>query len=563
VRKRNGAWRAFFGPGKWRLFFYFTLLVSQVIVYTTVFYFIYPVLEGKPITLIEALFFTMETITTVGYGYLLPFHSQITMIFSIVVMVTGIFNLFMLVPLILEPYIRSVINPHPPQRLRQHFQGHVVVVGHSELTRELIENLTIADLDVVFVEQSLDTAREIENRSSHLAEVVWGNYNEPGTWENACIGSARTVIVSSDERTNATVILGIRHMTRARIIAVVDDLAFERYLRFAGADFVLSPKNSTGKILAQHGVIRTYTDTMFESVGSRERDAAGVEVLKLVNIPILPDSPANGKKLGDLGLSEKYGIHILSYWKCGEFVPQPVSSDVIDPSWMLYALGKDHGIRQAVENEFAAQGKIEARGIIAGFGDVGRAVFRELVSSGVTCTVIDRKKYAVSGIVGNAEDEEILRSAHVDEAQICVIALNDDTVNIFATLMTRNMNANISILARANEPASVDKLYRAGADYVALLPAIGGQVIAGLVLSEQVTVMLDLPDRRKILLKTISKNVPDSVEEIEKRTGVQVIGVEGPAGSQVEPPGTLEVRSGDSLVVIGGNAMLKKFMERY
>jgi Trk K+ transport system NAD-binding subunit len=540
--------------------FYFALLVTQVLAYTAVFHYIYPLLEGKSLTWVEALFFTMETITTVGYGYLLPFQSQVTMLFSIVVMITGIFNLFMLVPLMLEPYLQSVINPTPPLKVRRPLHGHVVIVGHTELTRELIENLTIADIDIVFVESALEQAREIESRSSDLAEVVWGNYSDPATWENACIGAARGVVVSRDERTNALVILGIRHMTKACIIAVVDDLSFERYLKYAGADFVLSPKNSTGRILAQHAVIRAYTDTTFELVGAREQ-VAEIEVLKLVNIPILPHSPACGKALKDIGLLEKYGVHILSYWKGGEFISEPVGSDVIDPSWMLYALGKEYGIRLAVESEFAAVGKTEAQGIIAGFGDVGRAAFRELVTAGVTCTVIDKKKYAVSGIVGNAEDEDILRSAQVDEAQVCVVALNDDNVNIFTTLMARNMNPDLTILVRANEPSSVDKLYRAGADYVALLPAIGGQVIAGLVLSDQVTVMLDLPDRRKILQKRLT--APASVAEIEKATGVQVIGIEKASGSRVLPPRSVVVEGGESVVVIGGNMMLRKFLERY
>jgi Trk K+ transport system NAD-binding subunit len=541
--------------------FYFALLVTQILAYTAIFHYIYPLLEGKSLTWVEALFFTMETITTVGYGYLLPFRSQITMLFSIVVMITGIFNLFMLVPLMLEPYLKSVINPTPPLKIRRPLHGHVVIVGHTELTRELIENLAIADIDIVFVESDLERAREIEDRASDKAEVIWGNYSNTATWENACIGSARSVIVSQDERTNALVILGIRHMTPAGIIAVVDDLSFERYLKFAGADFVLSPKNSTGKILAQHAVIRAYTDTTFELVGAREQDSHGIEVLKLVNIPILPHSPACGKTLRDIGLLEKYGVHILSYWKGGEFVSEPAGTDVIDSSWMLYALGKEYGIRLAIEAEFAAASKIEARGIIAGFGDVGRATFRELVTAGVTCTVIDKKKYAVSGIVGNAEDEDILRSAQVDEAQVCVVALNDDNVNIFTTLMARNMNCDLTILARANEPASVDKLYRAGADYVALLPAIGGQVIAGLILADQVTVMLDLPDRRKVLQKRMT--TPVTIADIEKATGVRVIGIEKTTGSQVLPPPAAFVESGESVVVIGGNMVLRKFLERY
>ena len=71
----------------------------------------------------------------------------------------------------------------------------------------------------------------------------------------------------------------------------------------------------------------------------------------------------------------------------------------------------------------------------------------------------------VRSVVGNAEDEQVLKDTRIGSAQFCIVALNDDDVNIFTTLMARNINPGIRILARANEPASVDKLYRAGADY--------------------------------------------------------------------------------------------------
>ncbi|HZD42774.1 MAG TPA: NAD-binding protein, partial [Methanomicrobiales archaeon] len=143
------------------------------------------------------------------------------------------------------------------------------------------------------------------------------------------------------------------------------------------------------------------------------------------------------------------------------------------------------------------------------------------------------------------------------------VALNDDDVNIFTTLMARNLNPSLRILARANEPASVDKLYRAGADYVALLPAIGGQVIASIILSDRVAVLLDLPDRQKVVMKHVMRHVPTSVGEVERRSGATVLGIERPGESIVRPATTTSVREGDALVVLGRNETLKRFINQY
>ena len=84
--------------------------------------------------------------------------------------------------------------------------------------------------------------------------------------------------------------------------------------------------------------------------------------------------------------------------------------------------------------------------------------------------------------------------------------------------MARNINPNIRILARANEPASVDKLYRAGADYVALLPMIGGQIIGRIILADTVTILLDLPNGDIVVMKQIDRKI---------RTDSRVVHAEG------------------------------------
>ena len=48
-------------------------------------------------------------------------------------------------------------------------------------------------------------------------------------------------------------------------------------------------------------------------------------------------------------------------------------------------------------------------------------------------------------------------------------------------LLARNLNPHIDIIARANTSSSVGKMYRAGADYVMSLSAVGGQILARII----------------------------------------------------------------------------------
>jgi voltage-gated potassium channel len=563
--RRRRQWRLFFSSQRVMIGFFFLLFFLQIIAYTTVFHYIYPILEQKPISWPTALLFVVETITTTGYGELLPFTSQITVLVTILMMISGIIVIFMIIPLILIPILANLLHAAPPKKIPRELRNHIVIIGFGELTRSLIESLMISELEIVVIEENEETARSVGNMYGKRVFVVWGDYGESRTWNHAYVRFAGTVIVDEDERTAATIILGIRDQTDARIIAVVDKLSFDRYLRYAGAEYVLSPKHVTGQILARDAMLTSHIDTIVDETLSGHRlphDPADEHVghLRILNIPVPPGSKAVGKSLKELDLFGRYGFDVLFISRSGHFEFHPGPDELIDPATMLFLIGKTEHIAPMVEQEFLPRDSGSSTAVIAGYGDVGAAAYHEMVSVGMDCTVIDQHPQPVSQVIGNAEDEDILRKARIETARFCIIAINDDDVNIFATLMARSLNPDIRILARANEPASVDKLYRAGADYVALLPNIGGQIIAAVVLSDIVRIVLNLPNGQKVVRKRVMKQINRPVTTVEKQSGIRILGIEGRDRSIVRPEPDERLRAGDTLIVTGGIKQLKTFI---
>jgi voltage-gated potassium channel len=557
-------WRVIFGGGRRGIPLLIGIFATALLLYTVIFHTIYPLFEGRGISWSASLLFVLETITTVGFGDLLPFQSDVTIIFTVILILTGVFMIFMFIPVLLEPLLTRIINAPPPTGTSREMRGHVVIVGYGPLARALIESLIISDLGIVVVESDEAVAREVVSRYRSRVSVVWGDYRASRTWEQAWVGHAHSVVVCEDERTAAEIILGVRDQTAGSIIAVVDDLAFDRFLRYAGAEYVLSPKNSTGKILARHAVIRPDVDTIFEAISLDHMklvEGSGADgSLKLVKVPVMRGCIAFGKSLGELGLSERYGVDLLFLWKAGRFIAGPGKEELLDASTMLFLLGKASSVSEVLDREFCIREVGDPTAVIAGYGDVGKAAWQELTAAGIRCTVIDRKSHGIPEVVGNAEDEAVLRAAGVEGARFVIAAVNSDGVNIFTTLVARNLNPSAKILARASEPAAVEKLYRAGADYVALLPTIGGQVIAGIILEDIVRVLVDLPDGQKVLMKHLSRHAGTTAGELQRRTGVRIVGIEG-AGRSVVMPGPGEpVHDGDSVIAVGGNAELRKLI---
>jgi Trk K+ transport system NAD-binding subunit len=544
-------------------FFAFVMLIS---LYTYIFHTAYPILENKPLSWSSSLLFVVESMTTVGYGDLLPFRNDLTNLLAIQIMISGVIMIFIVVPLLLAPFLTTVLAPTPPRKTPHPLKGHIIIIGYDELSRSLIETLMISEHDILIVEQDKAVALEIAARVRRRAYVIWGDYTDPGTFAQAHIAHASYVVINKEERITANIVLGIREMTKGQILAVVDKLSFDRYLRYAGSEYVLSPKHATGRILARHAVLNPSGDFAPDIPGL---DRLSINLsdhhereLRLINIPVVAGCHAAGQTLKDLNLFLRYGILVPFLWKSGTFNPLPSESDLVDNTTSLFLFGRADAISAAIHDEFETDESMEAFAVIAGFGDVGAAAYHELQSAGIRCIVVDAKRHGVTEVVGNAESEDVLREARITDAQFCIVAVNSDDVNIFTTLIARNLNPNIRIMARANDPSSVDKLYRAGADYVALLPTIGGQIIGRILLSSAVSILLDLPNDEKVVMKHVMTDSMPAVGWLQRRTGVRIIGIESADRSVVAPGDNERLKEGDAVIARGETEQLKRFINR-
>jgi voltage-gated potassium channel len=563
--RRGQFWRLFHASRRVKIVTYFLLFTAQIVTYTAIFHYAYPILEKKPISWPTSLLFVLETVTTLGYGELLPFENEITILITIVMLITGVILIFMIIPLLLVPYLSSLFQRAPPRKLPHMLTGHVIIVGYGELTQSLIECLSVSRLPLLIVVDEPETARRAAQEIGTAAYVIWGDYGEPSLWYDAGVRNAHTTILCEDEQTSAAIILGIRASASGRIIAVVDKISYDRYLRYAGADYVLSAKHVTGQILARHAALTTHIDTIVEETlmdrfpGETPPDAA--TKLRIINIPIIRGARATGKHLRDLDLPGTYGFSTLMISRGGHFRLYPTGEEILDASTMLFLIGQVDHIEHLVRMEFMPRGDRKELAIIGGFGDVGLSAYHELTNLGIECVAIDQKKQEITQVVGNAEDEASLREAHIEEAKFFIIALNDDALNIFTTLIARDLNPDLRILARANKPESVTKLYRAGADYVALLPSIGGQVIGGMVLSDIVYIILNLPNGQKVVRKKVKTGTSRMVGWVEQKSGVRIVGIEGTLRSVVSPGKDEPLIDGDSLIAIGYPADLKRLID--
>ena len=82
---------------------------------------------------------------------------------------------------------------------------------------------------------------------------------------------------------------------------------------------------------------------------------------------------------------------------------------------------------------------------------------------------------------GEATEDAILRKADIDTARMLVAASDDDGENAFISLVAKDLNPNITVLAVASSARSIRRLKLARADVVFASAVVGSRLLANLI----------------------------------------------------------------------------------
>jgi Trk K+ transport system NAD-binding subunit len=501
-----------------------------------------------------AVYWVVVTMTTVGYGDVV-FRTAIGRYFSILVSLSGIAILWgVVVPLAITPSLMRLVRAAPSSAPGK-MQEHIIISGFGSTVESLTERLRILDLPFTIIERSEETAKKIYTQYP----VLFGDPSDPDILKRANIGTARLFIANESEELNAEVIMAVRELSGIDIIALVEDLSRSRFLSYAGASRIISPKTLLGTFFAQ-----------IASPPRKNIFPGAVQLfgeLNLVELPVYPNSSIIDKSLGDQAIRST-GAQIVGVWQRGVFVPHPGPNETLKSNTVLMAVGD---FEQLVKIRDLTLG-IRKKGhlIILGYGDVGRRVAKVLCENGILPVIMDRRdlgEIPFKHISGDVTSEANLIEAGIREAVGILILLNQDSDTIYATLQAKNLNPRAFVAARANHVRSAEKMYKAGADYVASVPVIASHMLAKIIQNEEEELAL-LYEDLELKLFTVSARsgmARRTLREMDLpgRFGCALAAVArgGQVAAKLDPSFSIEV--GDVLALVGEPEGIRAFMAKY
>ncbi len=216
--------------------------------------------------------------------------------------------------------------------------------------------------------------------------------------------------------------------------------------------------------------------------------------------------------------------------------------------------------------------------IVCGYGRLGRAVVAVLRQNGHPVVVVDRDPIALDKapeddgllhVAGNAQDDDVLIAAGVTRARALVAAVDSDAANVFLTLSARELNPDILLYGKADDPKSLQKLERAGANHVFSPAAVAGHRVGWQIVQPDVTDLLDIATRRgEYELKIEELRVGDLLQsggttlrdtKLWGAPEVLIVAVKHPDGSVEFPPSAeMRVTREDRIVVLGRSGSTAK-----
>lgn len=272
----------------------------------------YRYLVGDGHSLVDSVYMTVITLTTVGYGEVVDLsQAPGGRIFTMLILVFGMGIFAYTVPLLaaflIEGHVFHVFSRRRMEKQIQSMSGHTIVCGDSGSTWFVAEELLKTRRPVVCVvpvEEDLDQVRELFGDVPALV----GDPSDDEVLLAAGIERASGVVASMDaDKDNVLVVFTARRLApQARIVASLENPAVEAKLRVAGADAVVSPCRIGGLRIASELVrptVVTFLDKMLRD------ETAG---LRVEEIRIPDDSSYLGRTVRELNLHEIAGAVLLA-----------------------------------------------------------------------------------------------------------------------------------------------------------------------------------------------------------------------------------------------------------
>ncbi|MEP0266247.1 NAD-binding protein [Dokdonia sp.] len=292
---------------------------------------------------IDAIYMTVITITTVGYGEVYPLTPE-AKLFTVILILCSVVIVGYAISVITE-YIISrntydTLKFKKVQKQINQLSDHIIVCGYGRNGKQAVEKLKAYNHPFVVIDKNDEVIGRHED-----GEVLFikGNANEDEVLLEAGIERAKTLITAlPDDADNLFVVLSARQLNKElKIISRAEHETSQKKLKLAGADNVIMPNRIGGDHMASLVVVPDLIEFLDNLSVVGEEDSINVEEIGFEKI--CPSGEESSIK--DIDFRNKTGCTIIGYKSPeGKYTVNPSADLVLKMDSKLIVIGRPEQI---------------------------------------------------------------------------------------------------------------------------------------------------------------------------------------------------------------------------
>lgn len=283
----------------------------------------------------DALYMTVTTLSTVGYGEIHPLH-RAGRIYNMVLILSGmgvmLYIVGSLARVVIEGEIREALGKrHLLSRIKK-LTGHYIICGFGRIGETIVQALKARNTPLLVVENNPDNLPRLE--AAGINFIVGDATREEVLLEAGIERAKGLVAVVHSDASNVYIVLTARSLNpQLYIVARAEDRGAEQKLLRAGADKVDSPYFMGGQKMA-HAILHPTVVTFLE-LAMKE----GVD-LSMGEVTVGQSSGMVGVPLQDSGIRRDLDLILVAIKRAnGEMLFNPSHDTVFHAGDTLIALG--------------------------------------------------------------------------------------------------------------------------------------------------------------------------------------------------------------------------------
>lgn len=298
-------------------------------------------------TFVDALYMTIITMSTVGYGTLHELNA-IEKIFTIfLIMISIVFYAYSVTVLsqylVNGKFLQQLKDKNVQQKI-QKLKNHTIVCGYGRNGKQAVIKLKSFNMPCVVVEKDKELLDELENDNILYIE---GDATADESLQKAAIQNANSLITAlPSDADNLFVVLSARQFNKNMIIiSRASNESSINKLKIAGANNIIMPD----KIGGMHMASLVVTPDLVEFVDRLTMLEEGSTNLEEILVNDLPAEFLN-KTIRDLDLRKRTGCSVIGFKTAtNDYIVNPESETILTTDSNLIVLGRPSQIKKLRE----------------------------------------------------------------------------------------------------------------------------------------------------------------------------------------------------------------------